>query len=90
MYAIRSYYAKANILLSVNAIIVSLVLSNLIPKLDNPSNQYLIYPTVIFTLFTITAMILSVLATRPNITSGKFTKEDRITSYNVCYTKLLR
>jgi len=67
---------KANILLSVNAIIVSLVLSNLFPKLDNPSNQYLIYPTVIFTLFTITAMILSVLATRPNITSGKFTKED--------------
>lgn len=67
---------KANILLSVNAIIVSLVLSNLIPKLDNPSNQYLIYPTVIFTLFTITAMILSVLATRPNVTSGQFTKED--------------
>ncbi|MFH4964861.1 Pycsar system effector family protein [Gaetbulibacter sp. M235] len=67
---------KANILLSVNAIIVSLVLSNLIPKLDNPSNHYLIYPTVIFTLFTITAMILSVLATRPNVTSGKFTKED--------------
>ncbi len=67
---------KANILLSVNAIIVSLVLSNLIPKLDNPSNAYLIYPTVIFTLFTVAAMILSVLATRPNITSGKFTKED--------------
>jgi hypothetical protein len=55
---------------------VSLVLSNLIPKLDNPSNHYLIYPTVIFTLFTVTAMILSVLATRPNVTSGKFTKED--------------
>jgi len=67
---------KANILLSVNAIIVSLVLSNLIPKLDNPSNKYLIYPTVIFTLFTVTAMILSVLATRPKVTSGKFTKDD--------------
>ncbi|MBT8253416.1 MAG: HD domain-containing protein [Flavobacteriaceae bacterium] len=67
---------KANILLSVNAIIVSLVLSNLIPKLDNPSNAYLIYPTVIFTLFTVIAMILSVIATRPNVTSGKFTKED--------------
>ena len=67
---------KANILLSVNAIIVSLVLSNLIPKLDNPSNTYLVYPTVIFVLFTIAAMILSVLATRPNVTSGKFTKED--------------
>lgn len=67
---------KANILLSVNAIIVSLVLSNLIPKLDNPTNHYLIYPTIIFVLFTVTTMILSVIATRPNVTGGKFTKED--------------
>jgi predicted metal-dependent HD superfamily phosphohydrolase len=67
---------KANILLSVNAIIISLVLSNLLSKLDNPSNSYLIIPTVIFVLFTITSMILSVFATRPNVTSGKFTKED--------------
>jgi predicted metal-dependent HD superfamily phosphohydrolase len=67
---------KANILLSVNAIIVSLVLSNLVSKLDNPSNSYLIIPTVIFVLFTVASMILSVLATRPNVTSGKFTKED--------------
>lgn len=67
---------KANILLSVNAIIVSLVLANLIPKLDNPSNAYLIYPTVIFVLFTVVAIILSVLATRPNVTRGQFTKDD--------------
>ena len=67
---------KANILLSVNAIIVSMVLSNLIPKLDSPSNHYLIIPTVIFTLFTVVAMVLSIIATRPNVTSGKFTKED--------------
>jgi len=67
---------KANILLSVNAIIVSLALSNLIPKLDNPNNGYLILPTIIFITFSIVSMILSVLATRPNITSGKFTRED--------------
>ncbi len=67
---------KANILLSVNAIIISLVLSNLITKLDNPSNTYLIYPTVIFTLFSVISMIMAVLATRPNVTSGEFTKED--------------
>ncbi len=67
---------KANILLSVNAIIISLVLSNLVSKLDNESNLYLVWPTVIFVLFTVTSMILSVLATRPNVTSGKFTKED--------------
>jgi predicted metal-dependent HD superfamily phosphohydrolase len=67
---------KANILLSVNAIIVSLVLSNLVSKLDNASNAYLITPTVIFVLFTLASIILSILATRPNITSGKFTTED--------------
>ena len=67
---------KANILLSVNAIIISLILSNLISKLDNPSNNYLIWPTVIFALFTVISIVLSVLATRPNVTSGKFSKED--------------
>lgn len=68
--------SKANILLSVNAIIISIALSNLIPKLDNPSNAFLIYPTIIFVVFSVVAMILSVIATRPSVTSGTFTKED--------------
>ncbi|KXO00985.1 phosphohydrolase [Aequorivita aquimaris] len=65
---------KANIMLSVNAIIISLVLSNLISKLDN--NNYLIIPTAIFVLFSAITMILAVIATRPNVTRGEFTKED--------------
>lgn len=67
---------KANILLSVNAIIISMALSTLLPKLDNPSNSYLIIPSIIFVLFTVISMILSILATRPNITRGQFSKED--------------
>jgi len=67
---------KANILLSVNAIIISLLLTNLLPKLDNPSNDYLIYPAGIFVLCSIASMVMSVLATRPNVTSGEFDKED--------------
>lgn len=67
---------KANILLSVNAIIISIALSNLVPKLDNPSNDYLFYPTFIFIIFCIASMILSVLATKPNVTSGQFTEEE--------------
>lgn len=67
---------KANILLSVNAIIISLALSNLIPKLDNPSNTYLILPTLLFLIFSIASMMLSVLATRPNVTTGEFTKKE--------------
>lgn len=67
---------KANILLSVNAIIISVALSNLLPKLDNPSNAHLIYPTLIFLAFTVASIVLSVLATRPNVTKGQFTKDD--------------
>ncbi len=67
---------KANILLSVNAIIISMALSTLIPKLDNSSNHYLIIPSLIFITFTVASIILSIMATRPNVTEGKFTKED--------------
>ena len=67
---------KANILLSVNAIIVSLALSNLLPKLDNPSNSHLLVPMVIFVAFTVASIVLSIIATRPNVTEGKFSKDD--------------
>ncbi len=67
---------KANILLSVNAIIISISLSTLIPKLDNPTNGHLIVPSLIFILFIVASMVLSIMATRPNVTEGKFSKED--------------
>tara|TARA_R110002072_G_scaffold192257_1_gene349181 strand:+ start:73240 stop:74541 length:1302 start_codon:yes stop_codon:yes gene_type:complete len=65
---------KANILLSVNAIIISLVLSNLLSKLD--SNPYLVLPSAIFVVSSTVTMVLAVIATRPNVTRGEFTKED--------------
>lgn len=66
---------KANILLSVNAIIISLALSNIIPKLDNPSNQHLMVPSLVLVLFSVVAIIMSIMSTRPQLTQGKFTKE---------------
>ncbi|MCL6219990.1 Pycsar system effector family protein [Zunongwangia pacifica] len=67
---------KAHILLSVNSIILSLLLSRLFPKLDSPSNQYLYIPTVIFLTSAVIGIILSVIATRPQVNSGKFSKKD--------------
>ncbi len=67
---------KANILLSVSAITLSIALSMLFPKLDKPDNYYLIYPTLMFLFITVATIIFSILATRPKITSGNFTKED--------------
>ncbi|PWI29012.1 phosphohydrolase [Flavobacteriaceae bacterium LYZ1037] len=66
---------KANILLSVNAIIISVALSNLIPKLDSPSNLFLVYPTLILMLFSVASVVLSVLSTRPKISNVAITKE---------------
>lgn len=66
---------KANILLSVNAIIISVALSNLVPKLDNESNFFLVYPTLSLTFFSVASIILSILSTRPNISTVNVTKE---------------
>lgn len=66
---------KANILLSVNAIIISLALANLIPKLDAPTNKHLILPSLVLILFSVASVILSILSTKPKVTSGQFTAE---------------
>ena len=66
---------KANILLSVNAIIISVALSNLIPKLDSPSNMFLVIPTFILMVFSVASVVLSVLSTRPNISNIEVTKD---------------
>ncbi|WP_299894186.1 Pycsar system effector family protein [uncultured Aquimarina sp.] len=66
---------KANILLSVNAIIISLALANLIPKLDAPSNRHLMIPSLILILFSVASIILSIRSTQPKVTGGEFTKE---------------
>tara|TARA_R110002072_G_scaffold14307_1_gene59605 strand:- start:44663 stop:45886 length:1224 start_codon:yes stop_codon:yes gene_type:complete len=65
---------KANILLSVNAIIISVIIGNLFSKFD--SNPYLIWPTAVFVISSAVTMVLAVIATRPNVTRGEFTKED--------------
>ncbi|HKJ06790.1 MAG TPA: Pycsar system effector family protein, partial [Flavobacteriaceae bacterium] len=67
---------KANILLSVNAIIVSLVIANLIAKLNDPMNRFLIAPTLFFVALCIVSMILAIKVTQPSITRGEFTPED--------------
>ena len=68
--------SKANILLSVNAIIISIALSTLIPKLDSPSNAHLVFPTFIMLMFSVISIVFAILSTRPKVTSGIFTRKD--------------
>ena len=65
---------KANIMISVNTIIISVVVSVLIRKFDEFPN--LVVPTLILIAVCLTTIVLSVLATRPNVSSGTFTDED--------------
>ena len=68
--------AKANILLSVNAIIISLAIANLIPDLTAPQNKTLMIPILVLMIFSVASIIGAIMSTRPNVTSGTFTREE--------------
>lgn len=65
--------SKANIMLSVNAMILSITLTVLLPKLEN--NLHLIVPSIALVLTCLASMILATLATRPNVSHGVSSKE---------------
>lgn len=68
--------SKANILLSVNAIIISVCLSVLVPKLDAPKNSHLIIPSFILLVSSVLTIIFAILSTKPNVTKARFTAQD--------------
>ena len=51
-------------------------MSSIIPKLDSPSNSYLIIPTFIMLMFSVISIIFAILSTRPKVTTGTFTRQD--------------
>jgi predicted metal-dependent HD superfamily phosphohydrolase len=65
---------KANIMLSVNAIILSISAANLIPKLD--SNPHLTLPTVVLSGVCLASLFFAIQATRPKVTEGNSSMED--------------
>jgi predicted metal-dependent HD superfamily phosphohydrolase len=68
--------SKANILLSVNTIIISISLSTLIPKLDSPANAHLVFPTFVMMLFSTVSIIFAILSTRPKVNTANYSKDD--------------
>jgi len=65
---------KANIMISVNSIILSIILSVLFRKFE--TDPQLVIPALTLMITSLTTIIFSILATRPNISKGKFTEED--------------
>jgi predicted metal-dependent HD superfamily phosphohydrolase len=71
---------KANIMITTTSIILSVLLSVLVRKLEE--NPYLTIPTILLITICVVTMVFSILATRPSLPHGTFT-EDNIRNKNV-------
>lgn len=65
---------KAHILITVNSIILSAIISLVLRKIEE--NSFLAVPSFILLTVSLLSMIFSILATRPAIPHGEFTQED--------------
>lgn len=65
---------KAHIMITVNSIIVSVLVSLLFRKLEDNTN--FIIPAILTMATSLISIVFAILVTRPNVTQGTFTKED--------------
>lgn len=65
---------KAHIMISVNSIIISIIISVLFGKLA--TNREYIIPACVLLAVCLGSMTFSILATRPSVSGGRFTEED--------------
>lgn len=66
--------SKANILISVNSIILSIMMASLFEKLQ--TDPQLQIPVSIITIVCVASIVFGILATRPNVSHGTFTRDD--------------
>lgn len=65
---------KANILITVNSIIISVLLGTVVRRIEN--NDYLTIPTLMLLTVSLITIVFSILATRPHISKGVFTRQE--------------
>ncbi len=67
---------KSNILISVNAIIISIIITMLVGSFNTMSENF--FPVITLLVVCLVTIILAILSTRPNVKWGHFTKDDII------------
>lgn len=65
---------KANILLSINAIIISVITTSIFSQFEDYPNMLL--PALLILLVCLSTIVFAILSTRPKVNSGIFTRED--------------
>jgi hypothetical protein len=63
---------KSHIMISVNSIIISVIIGLVVRRMD--TTPYIIVPTLFLLTGSVTAIIFAVLATRPKIPDGMFSR----------------
>jgi hypothetical protein len=64
---------KANIMLSINAIILSITISTLVPRFY--TDPQLVVPTILLLMVCLTAIVFATLSTMPKVTQGTVSRE---------------
>lgn len=67
---------KANIMITVNTLIISLILTNLFSEMQEDSQFFLLIPTVMLLIVCLTCIVFGILVTKPKISAGVFSQED--------------
>jgi len=65
---------KANFMLTINAVVISFVVTNLVPQTRDET--WLIVPTIILLTVCLAALVFAIMATRPKVTEGKVARRD--------------
>lgn len=68
--------SKANILLSINAIIISIVFSNTVEKGVGFEDAYIWVPSLMMLMVCMATIVFAILATRPKVSTGTFDRKD--------------
>jgi hypothetical protein len=66
--------SKANIMISINGLIMSILSASISPKID--SNAWLLLPTSVLLVGCLVSMVYAVLAARPRVTNRQVSLED--------------
>ncbi|MGB5286858.1 MAG: Pycsar system effector family protein [Ignavibacteriaceae bacterium] len=65
---------KANIMISVNTLVLTIIVSIMVRKLD--TNPHLIIPTALLTITCLVTLVYAIMVTRPKVTRGTFTEDE--------------
>jgi len=65
---------KANMMISINGIIISIIIAAVAPKLD--ANPWLLVPSTVFLVGTLISIVYAILAARPRVSTKPITLED--------------